>query len=295
MTATVSNSNGLAPTLSPSSPIPAGWASPLAASAQVGRGQFCSFDSSGNASLNDGATPHLVSAGVALPAVKSDVSTIAAAASTFFGWSFCQGAPASTTSNDGFTAADIGTPFFIADENTPGKLSNSGSNNRSLGGLVFGVDPTGNPVLFTGPIAHLIARATLITNACPLASYQISDASAATATAERAITTTKFHGLVTGVEFVGAAVAADNTDYVTITIKKYVASDSYATGVTVATYDSRAANQGAISAFTPAAFALSATAANLAKLETDRYTLTVAKGGSGKTLTGSILVNGKAI
>lgn len=295
MTAVASNSNGWAPIASSSSPIPISALVPLQASKQVGRGQFMTYDSSGNAALNDGATPNLISAGVAYPEIFSDQSTVAGAAKTMAYWGFGSGPAASTIASDSFSASDIGTPFYIVDENTPGKLSNYSGSNRSLGGLVFGLDKGSNPIVWSGPVAQLVARATLITNSCPFAWYTIADGSAGATTAERAIPTTKFHGLVTSVEFVGAAVAADNSDYVTITIKKYVLADDYASGLTVATYDSRAANQGAIAAFTPAAFALSGTAAYLNKLETDRYTITVAKGGSGKVLTGEILVNGKAI
>ena len=107
-------------------------------------------------------------------------------------------------------------------------------------------------------------------------------------TAERAIPSSKIHGLVSAIQFVGAAVAADNTDYVTITVSKRDGAGGAA--VVLGTYDSRAANQGAVTAFVPAAFSLSAVAGALNVLETDIITLTVAKGGAGKTLTGAFRV-----
>lgn len=293
MTATASNSNGFAPILSPQSPIPSGWVSPLQASSQVGRGQFGFFDGSGNVALSDGSVAGLIAAGVG-SAPMSDINSIAGAGRANFQWSFGSHVVASTTASDSFGAADIAVPFFVKDENTPGKLMHTSGAKRPLGGLVFGIDEAGCPVLWTGPIPQLLARAQLICANAPLAHYTITDAAASTATTERAIPTSRIPAVVTAIEFVGAAVAADNTDYVTVTIKKYGAADSYAAGVTVATYDSRAANQGAITAFTPAAFALSGTAANLNKLDTDRYTITVAKGGSGKQLIGEFLINGKA-
>lgn len=293
MTATAAQNNGWAPITSPSSPTPAAWISPLGASAQVGRGQFASYNASGNVVLNDGATPGLVSAGVGYPDPFSDQNTTAGIAYVSLAWSFGAQAAASTTANDGFTAADIGTPFWLKDENTPGKLSNYSGSNRSLGGLVFGLDIAGNPVLWSGPIAHLLARAALVVANAPLASHTLSDAAAGTATAERVVRRPRWHGTVTSVTFCGAAVAADNTDYVTITVAKRDGAGGGAT--TIATYDSRAANQGAITAFVPAAFSLSAVAGALDLLESDEVTVTVAKGGSGKVLTGEVRVNGKVI
>lgn len=293
MTATATNTNGWAPISSPVSPIPNGWTSPLAASQRVGRGQFASFNASGNVVLNDGATPNLVSAGVGYPSPLSDTHTTAAVAAAMLSWSFGSHAPASTTSNDPFLATDIGAVAWIKDENTIGKLSNSGGSNRSIAGLVFGLDEAGCPVLWTGPIAHLLARAALVVANAPLASHTLSDAAAGTATAERIVRRPRWHGTVTSVTYCGAAVAADNTDYVTITVAKRDGAGGGAT--TIATYDSRAANEGAATAFVPKAFTLSVVAGAVDLLESDEVLITVAKGGSGKQLTGEVRVNGKVI
>lgn len=77
-----------------------------------------------------------------------------------------------------------------------------------------------------------------------------------------------------------AAVAADNTDYITATIQ--YRDSTGLNNVTVAVYDSRAANTGALTAFAPAACVL--TTANQACAAGGTFTLTVAKGGAGKVL-----------
>ena len=275
--------------------LPAGDTVRQQANAQAGQGQAVFYNSAGNVALNDGATPGLICAGVVFPDKLSPLSTTAGASAVMVHQGMGSGCPASTESGDGFTAADVCAVAFDAGEGVPGKLSNFDGNNRSLLGIVFGVDERGYPRLWAGPQASTLARSLLISQAFLHGSYQIADAAASTTTAERAIPRASVHGVVTSVKFVGAAVAADNTDYVTVTIAKRGSSDSYASATTIATYDSRAANQGAISALTPASFALSAVAGALDLLEDDILTIVVAKGGSGKTLTGVVLVNGKAI
>lgn len=296
MTATPATTNGWAPATAASSPLAPGALLPLQASAQVGRGQFCSFDASGNVALNDGAVPNLLSAGVAYPEYLSDSSVLAGQARSFFWWGMGQGAPASATANDGFSAADVGIPFFIKDENTPGKLSNSGGSNRSLGGIVFGVDEKGAPRIWSGPVAHLVARATLLVQTKILGHYAHPvDGAASTTTAEKTIFREPVHGVITRVRFVTlGSIAADNTDYVTINV--YKADGAGGTHVLVASYDSRAANQGAITAGVPKDFALSAVAGAVNLLESDVLSYEVLKGGAGKVVpVGTLEVIGKVI
>jgi len=293
MTATA-QLNGAWTPVSDHNAIPGWIARPLAANAQVGKGQLVTVDpATGYASLNDGTVPSQIAGGVGDFAELSDFSSTAGAAAARLTERWFYGLAASTLSNDGFTDADFGVPFFIKDENTLGKLSNSGGSNRSLGGLVFGLAVDGTPVAWCGPIASLLARGQLIANAVNGGAYQIADAAASTTTAETAMARQKFHGVVTAVEYVGGAIAADNTDYVTITISKRDGAGGGAT--VVATYDSRAANQGAATAFVPKAFSLSAVAGALNLLETDVLTVTVAKGGAGKAVVGSIRVVQKVI
>jgi len=77
-----------------------------------------------------------------------------------------------------------------------------------------------------------------------------------------------------------AAVVADNTDYITATISYRDSTGGNA--VTVAVYDSRAANNGGLTAFAPTACTV--TKANAGCAAGGSFTLTVAKGGSGKVL-----------
>lgn len=270
-------------------------AAPLAASVAPSRNHALGFNASGYVVEQAQDVTGLVSAGFAnqdtVDAGGSDGDARTRLQQSFVAWP-----NNSSVSGDGITQADMAVPFYWVDNQTPGKKSNAGGHNRSVGGLAFGLDgKPGNsaPILYVGPIAWLIARATMVTNAAPLASYGIADASASAATAERTIRRPKWHGTVTSIEFTGAAVAADNTDYVTVTVSKRDGAGGNA--VTLGTYDSRAANQGAISAFQPAAFSLSAVAGALDLLETDVVTITVAKGGSGKSLVGEVLVNGKVL
>lgn len=274
-------------------PLPTYLDEGLAANAQAGRAQFVTVSpSTGYAALNDGTVPDQIAAGAADVQNLTDTSTQAGKAVVRCSQRLLRGIPASTIANDGFDATSAGKPWYIASENAPGALSNYSGSNRTLGGLVLGVDDTGAPILWTGIVAQQVGRCVAMANATNAAHFAISDAAASTATAERIIPSAKVHGLVTAIQFIGAAVAADNTDYVTITIAKRDGSGGGA--VTLGTYDSRAANQGGITAFTPAAFSLSAVAGALNLLETDVITLTVVKGGSGKTLTGAFRVICKA-
>lgn len=293
MTATATNTNGWCHGTGSSSALLVSRVLPMQASAQAGRGQFATFDASGNVALNDGTVPGLVSAGVAFPECLSDLSSIAGGAKTSFWWGYGSQAPASTIAADGFTAADMAFPFFIASENAAGRKSNYSGSNRSIGGLVFGLDAFGAPVVWSGPLAQLVARGALIANTFSLASTEIADAAASTAIAEKAIRRPKVKGTITSIEFTGAAIAADNTDYITVTVSKRDGAGGGA--VSLGTYDSRAANNGAVTAFTPAAFTLSVVAGALFLLETDIVTITTVKGGSGKVITGVVTVHGKAL
>jgi hypothetical protein len=288
---TVSQTLGFS-TIQPGTQLPSGDTVPLAASAQAGHGQALFFDASGNAALNDGSVPGLVCAGFTYPAKLSVLSTTAAASATMVHQGFAT-LPDSTTANDSFSAADQCVVAFDSGNGVPGKLSNLSGASRSIMGLVFGVDDTGDPRVWAGPVASAVARAVLIAKSFPLAQTEIADAAASDTIAEKAISRPKIKGTVTSIEFTGAAIAADITDYITVTVSKRDGAGGAA--VVLGTYDSRAANQGAVTAFTPAAFSLSVVAGALYLLESDVVTVTVAKGGSGKVITGAVLVNGKAI
>lgn len=274
--------------------IPWAVARKLAASEQIGKGQFATVSlSTGYARLNDGSVPGEVSAGNGDVSELSDTSAIAGAAAARFSQRWFYGLKASTSDGDGFTDADFCVPFFIANENTLGKKSNLGGNNRSLGGLVFGLGVDQTPYAWDGPVAWALARSLLVADSKDGGWYQIADALAATTTSETAMSREKMHGVVTAVEFIGAAVTASNTDYAIITIAKRDGAGGGAT--TIATYDTRITGNGAITAFVPASFTLSVVAGALNLLETDVLTITVTKGGAGQVLTGSVRVIQKVL
>lgn len=285
------STNGYAPELQ--SVLPLLPSAPLQATVTAGAGQIMFYNASGDIGPTDGAVPSLVSAGILWPAKAVTGATVAGDASTYVFQGVGCGAPASTGSNDGFTKVDVCTPAFAFSVDAIGKKSNLSGVNRPLVGLVLGVAADGTPHLWSGPVAQTIARGLLIANASLLASFAIADAAASTTTAERIIPRAELHGLVTSVKFAGAAMTSDETDYVTATISKRDGAGGAA--VVMATLGTRAANQGAVTALVPIAFALSAVAGALALLETDVVTLTVAKGGAGRALTGAITVNGKVI
>lgn len=296
MTATAIQNNAAMTPMSENTGIPARLSFPLKANEQVGKLQFVLIDpATGNAFLADDATPHMISAGYGFPDELSSTSTTAGQAVARTDQRWATHATPSTIANDGFDQTDVTTPFYIADGNTPGKLSNSGGKDRSLGGLVIGVAQPGESAIriWTGPIAQLLARAALVVNAASGAEYQIADAAANTATTEVAISRKAWHGLVTGVTYTGDAVAASNADYVTVTISKRDGAGGAA--VVIATYDSRAANQGAATQHVPMNFALSGVAGALNLLETDIVTITVTKTGAGQALRGTIRLLEKVI
>lgn len=274
--------------ISETKPIPGFFTRFLAAAAQVGRGQFATVSPvTGHAILADGTIPNQISAGVGDGSELSDVHATAGLAMVRLGDRMFSGVPSSQTANDIILDSDFGFPFYIKDENTPGRLSNSGGSNRSLGGLAFGLaiedgaSPT--PILWTGPIAHLLARATLMANAVVGGWFaHVVDAMASTTTAEKTLFRMPVHGVITKVRITSAlgTIAADNTDYVTINV--YKADGAAGTHVLVASWDSRAANQNGLAAAIPEDFALSAVAGALNLLETDILTYEVLKAGAGK-------------
>ncbi len=205
---------------------------------------------------------------------------------------FVSGFLNSEETNDALLSTDYAAPFWIVDNQTVGRLSNFSGVNRSLGGLAFGIDPdTDTPIIYPGPIGWTLGRAALMANNAILASVPIVDAAASDTIAERVIPTEKLHGKISSIQLVGAAIAANNTDYITLTISKRDGAGGGA--VVLGTYDSRAANQGALTAFVPGEFSLSAVAGALNILETDVVTIIEAKGGAGKSVIGAVRIIGK--
>jgi hypothetical protein len=268
-------------------PIPFALSIPLKANVAPFKNWLMGVDSSGRAVTQAAGVVGLVSAGFS---DRDDVSSatdnlaVMLARQTFVtGYS-----NGSTT--DALTAADYSVPFWITDNETVGKLSNLTGTNRSLGGLCVGLDPDvpNLPILYPGPIGWQLARASLLADAAIGGQYQIADAAASTATTERAIPRAKFHGHVSAIQFIGGAISADGTNVAGITISKRDGAGGSATSL--GTYDTTTGQNGAITAFVPAAFTLSSTSTDLDLLETDILTVTITKGGSGQQLLGVIRV-----
>lgn len=265
-------------------PIPWALATSLAASVDPSRGWLMGLNATtGYAVTQAAGVTNLVSLGFADR--DADSSSTAASATLLARQQFVSGYPNSTGTLDAILATDYAVACWAVDNQTVGKKSNLSGVNRSMLGLALGLDADNNTaIVYVGPIGWTLGRAAHMADNASGAEVPIADAAASTATAERAIPRKKLHGKVTAIEFVGAAIAADNTDYVTVTVSKRDGAGGAATSL--GTYDTRAANNGAVAAFVPGAFTLSATAADLDLLETDVVTLTVVKGGAGKVLTG---------
>lgn len=269
-------------------PIPSTLIHPLTASLAPSRNWLLGLNASGYAVAQAAGVVGLASLGFA----DIDTATAGTAngdAKVTVRQGFVIGYVNSAESMDTILFSDVAVPAWAADNQTVGKKSNHGGVNRSMVGVAFGLDEdTGLPILMVGPVAWLLGRAAHIADAFAGAHFQIADALAATTTAEQPIPRKKVHGTVTGIDFTGLAVVADDTDYVTITVSKRDGAGGGA--VALGAYDSRAANQGAVTAFVPASFALSAVAGALNLLETDVVTMTVAKGNAGKQLIGTVRV-----
>lgn len=114
------------------------------------------------------------------------------------------------------------------------------------------------------------------------------DAAASTATAERTIYRAKNDVALTAARYTpNAAVAADASNTVQITIDKRPVA-GYGTPVLAADYDSTTGQNGAMTAFTPAAFDMGSVA-NRTLVSGDTLTVEIAKSGTGVILPAGVL------
>lgn len=286
--------------------VPSGFEFPLALSAQAGKLQILTLDpSTGNAVAADDSTPHQIAAGMVFPdeVTTTDASNAGNAVARTTWRSFVHNTP-STIANDGFSAADVGVPWWIADTETPGKLSHTGTlaganlKNRSLGGLVFGLVRKGSTAIraWGGPLAQAIARAVHAVNHFPGGSLaKAVDAGDATDIGETLLDgCANVHGPIAAVYFdvTGTTLAASGTsNYKTMNIYK---RDGAGGGTTlVATVDTQTT---AFTQWTTVAFTLSAVAGANALLEGDILTFSQAHTGSGASIpAGKIRVIRKVI
>lgn len=273
---------------------------PLLGNAQGGKLQFITIDpSNGLASPADDNTPGQISAGLQFPDELSakDAGNGNATVRVMERAAVCL-AP-STIANDGFSAADVGCPVWIADTNTPGKLSHTSTKNRSLGGFFLGLVAYGSTGIrfIGGVVGQLLGRAAMMANAFPGGSLaKAIDAGAATDLAETFLDgIARVHGPVAAVYFdvSGTTLAASGgTDYKTLILCKRTAALP-GTQVTVATADTKTT---AWTQFTSIPFTLSAVAGAIDLLEDDLLTVYETHGGSGAIIpAGKIRVIRKAI
>ncbi len=273
---------------------PAGAEVGMAANEAPSEHDIILLNASGYGVVGDGSQINLRSAGLMSPDKRSAASTSNGGNVVRVWDGFGERMP--QKSADPFALNDVCVPGYISAAKEIAKSASASGLGRSIAGLVLSLARNGTDVItWLGPIGQLLARASLLADYFRFAGYEIQDAAATTTIAERVIGIVKTPGVVTAVSLTGAVVAADNSDYATGTIAKRGAADAYAAATTIATMDTRAAGTGAITAFTPYAWALSGTAANLRLIPGDIITLVTTKANSGKTLTGSIDVYGKVI
>lgn len=213
-------------------------AQPNAVSA--GRGQFLTLNASGQAGINGGG--YVLGAGIAYPAIVSDAdgSPIAIWAGTETGMVQSAGV------GDGFTDADMMVPFWIADAQTPARLSVVAGVDRAIGGFVMGMAPgsTTQPRLVTGPIASVIGLGihAIANEVAGSVAYAV-DASAATDLATSAnpfiLPRKPYRGIITAGDVIpSAALAATSGNDAIVTFVKVdtTGTIALASSPTVATF-----------------------------------------------------------
>lgn len=231
------------------------------------------------------AVPNLIPLGAAEQDIPSPGGTSDSDASVVCRGSFFTGYNNSSLSaGDTFADADFGKVAWGVDNQTIGKLSNLSGNNRSMVGLFVGMgeSETSTATLetrFWGGVSGWIAARTahIADRASPFRFVYPVDAGAGTALTETVIPRDQLHGTVTSFRYTpSATLAADATNYKTITISKRTAALP-GTAVVVATLTSVLG----FTAYTPVLFTLSAVAGVLDLLEDDVLTIKNAATASG--------------
>jgi len=266
--------------------IPAGLTATV--TADSAEGEILVFDSNGDAAPSDGSETGAIVAGVAYPS-----RTVLDGGQVKI-WNGFGVADQETGAGESFDAGDRCEVAYVATSTTIAKKAADTGVGRPFGGLVFGVNELGLPLAWLGEIPALLARAKVAIENKLFGWYAHPvDGAANTTTAEKTIVREPVQGIVTAIYFESmGTLAADNTDYVTISV--YKADGAGGTHALLGTYDSRAAEQGALAAGVPVAFELSAVAGALNLLSTDILTYAVAKAGSGKVVpVGTLRVLGK--
>jgi hypothetical protein len=283
--------------------VPGGLTFPAALSAQAGKLQYVTLDpTTGRASAAADNVPHQIAAGYVYPdeATTTDASNADNAVFRTSQRPALHLSP-STGASDSFAATDVGTAWWIADTETPGKLSHTGTTfastlkNRTLGGLVLGLVAKGRTAIrhWGGPIAQAIARGVLMADnasagsvAYPVDSGATVDVgSTSAATSAILMPRTKTHGLITSIEIIpSAALSATSGNDRTITIWK-IDTLGVNAAVSVGTFTTTTA----LVAQTVATFTLSTVAGALHMLETDILGYSTVHASSGAIIPQSAI------
>jgi len=230
---------------------------PLAANQQVGKGQLTTFSRATMLlSLAQSNVPNQVAGGNGEYAELSDVKSTDGDAWARTTQKVCHGLQNSTASNDGLTNADFAGVAWIADENTVGKLSHTGADstlvNRSMCGLAFGLySVDGTPVIWHGPVAWLLARATHASdNKCFAAKTLALAASTSVAETVMPRVGGELHGVTKVIRLVAdGAIATSDSNYWTFDVYKRTATTP-GTAVKIAEVTTKVTGGHALAAFT---------------------------------------------
>lgn len=259
------------------------------ANSAIGENQLVTIDpTTGYGALNDGTVPNQIGAGIGYPGKVTHTDAIAGNSVALLWQGQFRECPASTLSGDGIAATDVGKTWWIANENTPGKLSNSAGSNRSMGGLILGLF-NNLPHLLGGVVGWTLGRAAHVLDNSSIRFRTAADGSAGATTAETGTTREPWHFQITGasVNF-DASVTGSDTTYATITVTARDLNGAnqrtIATGATGATSATANWMGGTSTAFKSQAMTLTATAASLNLLETDIITYAITKASTGTQL-----------
>lgn len=262
---------------SPGGPLELTIILPQPADSTIGFGQFTTIDpATGYVEVNDGTVGFRQPAGIGGPGVKiSDSNATAglAFAEVFQGTE--TGMLSSTGAGDAITAVNVGDPFFIGANQTPGLLPVVAGVDRSFGGLIMAMQAgsTTVPRLVSGIVGGLLGRLShfLKSNSAGNIAYA-ADATAATDLASAAnpfmIPRAPVRGKISAIQIIpSASLAATSGDNTTITVVKVDTTGvvALASSPTVGTFTTTTA----LVAGQPASFTLSGTAANLQMRTTD--------------------------
>jgi hypothetical protein len=285
----------------PGGPIDLVSSRPQRASGTAGRGQFMTLDSGGYAVLG-GQSGYVYPGGIvnAQFVTASGVNDGDAWAELWQGTEL--GLIQSTLANDSFTDSDIISPFYIADENTPGKLPVSAGNDRAFGGLFLGMEhgSTTVPRLLVGPIAGLLAMLLHMKDNDAISLNYAVDGSASTDIASAANPyliprPLRRFQITGGVIIPSTALAATSGSDALLTFVKVDTTGGVALGSspTVASFTT---NGTALVAGQPTALTMSGTAANLLLRTTDIIGYYRTHASSGAVIPQSaIILKGKVI